>query len=165
MYDPEPVRTKLNQDNPRDTYFILPIERYGKTIPLKKLTKLKITLAREILKKAGAAGQSLDKKLKRAYKRAKGYKCLAWDITVAKAYHGRGRYGKLYRYSNGGPRKIKCSKMRRNRTLKKLFKGWNNYFDTVYGGKMKSHWRIIRNYWRKKLRKQRPAVIYVKRRI
>lgn len=136
-----------------------------KPFPIKKLTKLQIMDAREILKKAGPAGKPLDKRLKKAYRRARGHKCLAWEVTVAKTYLGRGRYGKMYRYSNGGPREVKCSRMRRNGGIAKVFKSWNNHFDTVYGGKMKGSWRIITNYWRKKLRMQRPALVYVKRRI
>ncbi|MGM0597774.1 MAG: hypothetical protein ACQES9_12130 [Myxococcota bacterium] len=133
--------------------------------PIKKLTKLEISTATELLDKAGKQGKKLKKKLKRRYRRAKGYECLAWKVTIARKYHGRGRYGKMYRYSNGGPKKVSCKKFRRNRALKKVFKKWNNYFDTVFGGKWKSHWRIIKNRWGKKIIKQRPAVIYVKRKI
>ncbi|MDA3863991.1 MAG: hypothetical protein PF689_09025 [Deltaproteobacteria bacterium] len=132
---------------------------------IKKLTKLEIFTAMELLDKAGEQGKKLKKKLKRRYRRAKSYECLAWAVTIARKYHGRGRYGKMYRYSNGGPKKVSCRKFRKNRSLRKVFKNWNNYFDTVYGGKWKSHWRIIKNRWRKKLRKQRPAIIYVKRKI
>ncbi|MBU1240460.1 hypothetical protein KKF84_14420 [Myxococcota bacterium] len=134
-------------------------------IPVKKLTKLQIQDAREILAMGGQTGKALDNQFKKAHRRAKGIQCLAWEVTVAQDYHGRGRYGKMYRYSNGGPKKISCGSMGGNAALKKLFKGWNNHFDTVVGGKMKSHWRVIRNYWRKILRQQRPAVIYVKRKI
>jgi hypothetical protein len=130
--------------------------------PIKKYSKLENKAAQKILNKAGAAG--LAKKFKKAYKRAKGIKCLAWEVTIARAYHGRGKWGKPYRYSNGGPRKVKCSKIRRNSGLQRMFKSWNNFFDKVSGGKYtRGHWKIKRTYYRKILRKTRPAVIYVKR--
>ncbi len=134
-------------------------------MPIKNLTKLQIDDAREILAMGGQTGQPLDKKLAKARRRAKGIQCLAWEVTVAMDYHGRGRYGKMYRYSNGGPKKVSCGAISGHAGLKRLFKSWNNHFDTVAGGRMKSHWRVIRNRWRRLLRQERPAVIYVKRKI
>ncbi|MBN2724726.1 MAG: hypothetical protein JXR95_11705 [Deltaproteobacteria bacterium] len=134
-------------------------------IKMKKYTKLQIIEAREMLKGLGGDAASLDKKLAKNFRRAKGEKCLAWDVTIAWDYLGRGRYGKPYRYSNGGPREVSCSKFRRNRTFSKMFKTWNNFFDSVFGGKYNGQTRIVRNRFGVLLRKTKSGLVFVKRKI
>ncbi len=139
-----------------------------KTRPIKKYSKLQNAMAQEILREAGAL--KLAKRFKKAYRRAKGYKCLAWNVTIAKDSHGGGRWSKPYRYSNGGPREIPCRRMRRNGTFRRIFKGWNNFFDTVVGGKYtRGRWKTTIYYSRygrgvrRSKRRTRPAEVYVKR--
>lgn len=136
-------------------------------IPLRKLTKFQIKEAREVLRIAGLTGGSLDKKLKRLYRRAKGYKCVAFNTSVVRHHQGRGRYGAIQHYGVGNNKTIPCSRVRKSRLFKKLYPTWTNYFDTVLGGRMFGPWRVIRQkHWpRRILRKTREAYVFVRRKI
>jgi hypothetical protein len=134
-----------------------------KTKPIKKYSKFENLLAQQILNDAGAT--SLAKKYKKFYKKAKKYKCMMRKLNVSRDYKGGGRYGKTYLSGFGLDYEIKCNKMKKNRTLKKLGKQLNNFFDSVYGGKYKGSWKTIKNGWGKILKKTRPIIIYNKTKV
>ena len=69
---------------------------------------------------------------------------------------------------------VSCRKVRRNGALKGAVpKRWNNFYDTVRGGKYTGSWRTRRTFRRRRygrgwywdVRRIRPAVIYVRRKI
>ncbi|MBU1220249.1 hypothetical protein KKF34_00035 [Myxococcota bacterium] len=128
-----------------------------------KMTQLEIIRARELLKGYGGAAASLDKKLAKLYKKAKGFKCMALEVTLQKPWVGY--WGATAYYSIGGSYDVPCSQLRANGEIKKAMKGANNFFDTVYGGKYTGSWKTIFNVFGKKLRQVRPCLTYIKRKI
>lgn len=134
-------------------------------VKLKTLTYLQVKLARKLIKDIPSAS-GLDGKLAKVEKRAKKEQCLAWDITIAWDYFGRGKWGKPYRYSNGGPKEVSCGSFSRSGLFSTVFKAWNNFFDTVFGGKFTGGERIIRRrYSGVIIRKTREGRVFVKRKI
>lgn len=142
--------------------------------PLAKLTAMETQLALSIAKKAGATGAPLTKQLTRHARRAKKYKCVAFEVTMLRFRRGRGSWSKLSLGGVGRSRDVSCRKVRRNNALRRAMpKRWTNYFDTVRGGKYTGSWRQRRTFrkrrysrgWYWDVRRTRPAVIYVRRKI
>jgi hypothetical protein len=144
---------------------------------LRKMTKLEIWEARSILAMAGESGSGLDRKLKRAHRRARGHECVAFTVQLQRPRKSRRGFGKLRYYSVGGNNKVSCRRVRRNRKIMRAWpKSWNNFFDTVIGAKWAGSWKKVMGWWkyrrrrkmrmrRMPIRKVRRAVIYVRRKI
>jgi hypothetical protein len=142
--------------------------------PIGQLTAMETDLALTIAKKAGATGASLAKQLTRHARRAKKYKCVAFEVTMRRFRRGRGKWSKLSLGGVGRSRDVSCRKVRRNNALRSVMpKRWTNYFDTVRGGKYTGSWRQRRTFrkrrygrgWYWEVRRTRPAVIYVRRKL
>ncbi len=140
--------------------------------PLSKWTGLQIQDALEFARQSPMPDRGLIKKLARAYKKAKKYICVAFTVTMQKPKMSRG-WGRLAHYSTGDNREIACRKAKKSRKFVKAMPGnWTNYFDTVIGGKFTGSWRTVyrkayihRHVVDVPVRKLRPAVIYVRRKI
>lgn len=139
-----------------------------------KLTAFETQLALSIAKKAGGSGAALTRQLTQQARRAKKYKCVAFTVTMEKVRRGRGSWSKLSLRGVGRSRDVSCRKVRRNNTLRRAVpKRWSNFFDTVRGGKYTGSWRQRRTFRRRRygrgwywdVRRTRPAVIYVRRKI
>jgi hypothetical protein len=160
-------------NNTRIGYFNFVYARH----PIAKKTKLQIWEARNLLSMVGAANSPLDRKLKRAYRRARGHICVAFSVQLQRPRKSLRSYGKKRYYSVGDNRKVSCRRVRKNRGIMRVWpKSWNNFFDTVIGAKWTGRWRKVMGWWkyrrrrrmrmrRMPIRKVRKAIIYVRRKI
>jgi len=156
-------------------------DRYGRPLPfvmsyestpMATWTRLTVMEAMEFAKKAGPPATALLAQLKRAMRKAKAYKCVAFTVTMAKTKLTHG-WGKLHLYSVGSSKEVSCRKIHRSRSfVKAMPANWTNFFDQVVGGKFTGQWKTYyRRYFHRRhiVRlpsiKKRPAVIFVRRKI
>ena len=150
----------------------MPFVMAFRPVPLAKWTGLQVQDAIEFAKQSPTPDRGLIRKLTRAYKKAKKYICVAFTVTMQKPKLSRG-WGKLAHYSTGRNHEVSCRKAKRSRKfVKAMPANWTNYFDTVIGGKFTGPWRTIyrkayihRHIVNVPVRKERPALIYVRRKI
>ncbi len=142
--------------------------------PMNKLTRFEAELALSMAKQAGATGAALAKQLAKRVRRAPKYKCVAFKVNIVRHRRGRGSWSKPALSGVGSSRDVSCRKVRRNGALKRAVpKRWTNFYDTVRGGKYTGSWRTRRTFRRRRygrgwywdVRRIRPAVIYVRRKI
>lgn len=147
--------------------------------PMGKMTRIEILHSRKVLAMGKAAGTELDRKLEKAFQRAKGHKCVAIKVTLGSDLIRPGRWSALEHSSVGTSDDINCGRVSRKGPFKKIYSNWNSFFDTVLGGRFVGGWDVTRSAFCVKRdrngscrryrvlpsRRTRDAVVYIQRKI